>query len=264
LLVVGCTIHLAWLLWGLLWGFFGYPQYCAGITLGSTDVESEASTLSNTFLPSSISTTVVTFHSHVDEALKNYIWNPVGRMLTILNMSVVRKSHGKVFSIMCGSSTMKRTETVNQRDGAARQKSDHTSWRRWARQNLLQVHNYASTKEIRLEGTNVSAVTRYGFVRTSTSPPPVCFHQLEHINPNFTFENSKCAADVHFLSPIFLLCGCVLLWSAILRRRAERRVAAAAVAGRAAAARGGNIGRPIRMPRRRVVDAGEGGHLHQD
>ena len=243
--VIG-SLQLAWLMWRLQWAFFGYPQYCGANVLISMQSS---------------------FFQKTDLLMKSILWNPIGRMLTIFNLSLARKIQGKMMytSILCGSPTMKNYYYTGSDTKRVEYESDlhvvstvaDTSWRRWARQNLLVTEQHQDSNSILKQG-----VVR-GLVRDSAAP--VCLMQLENINPNFLSDDPKCAVDMHLLLSILLLSGWITIWNIIQRRRMERRVAAAAarfaIANRALDANNP----PIRMQRRRLLDdAVVAGHLHQE
>jgi len=257
--VIG-SLQLSWLMWRLQWAFFGYPQYC-GANLFISTISDASSTSSSNIIENM-------FFQKTDVLMKSILWNPIGRMLTIFNLSLARKIQGKIMytSILCGSPTMKNYYTGSDTN-RVEYESDlrvvstvaDTSWRRWARQNLLVTDQHHDSSSILKQGI----VTR-GLVRDSAAAP-VCLMQLENINPNFLSDDPKCSADMHLLLSILLLSGWITIWNIIQRRRMERRVAAAAarfaIANRAIDANNP----PIRMQRRRLLDdAVAVGHLHQE
>lgn len=259
LTVVLCSLRVSWLMWSLQWAFFGYPQYCATTDTATTSAGTTDATLS------SIATLKETIFHSTDLLMKKMLLSPIGRMLTIFNLSLARKLQGQKYaSLICGSTTMKYKKsnepsekseqgTLRHRPALPSSAAD-TTWRRWARQNLL-IHEHQGNPNLNQlqkhpeerEEVN-SAVARLGLVRDSATAP-VCFMQLEKLNPNFLSEHPKCAADMHFLLSIFLMCGWIMMLNSIQRRRTERRAAAA---------------RLVMANRRRVVDAVAAGHLHQD
>lgn len=255
LTVVLCSLRVSWLMWRLQWAFFGYPQYCAAsvIATSATSTASSSNLLMENF-----------FHS-ADLFIKKMLLDPLGRMLTIFNLSMARKLQGKRYAfLICGSDTMKYVKVDKLSEKMDQGNSRHhpalsslpadTTWRRWARQNLLvheqqghsnPNHLYKHTTE-KEEGN--PAYSRLGLVRDSATAP-VCFMQLEKINPKFILEHPKCAADVHFLLYMFLLCGWIMVLNSIQRRRVERHAAAVRI---------------VMANRRRVADAVAAAHLHQD
>jgi len=242
-------------MWRLQWAFFGYSQYY--------DSSETAAAATSTASPANLLMESL-FHS-TDLFIKKMFLDPLGRILTIFNLSLARKLHGKKYAfLICGSETMKFAKMDKLVEKSDQGSSRHhpalsssaadTTWRRWARHNLLvheqqgysnlyQLYTHTTKKE---EGN--AAFLRLGLVRDSATAP-VCFMQLEKMNPNFILEHPKCAADVHFLLSMFLMCGWIMVLNSIQRRRVERHAAAVRI---------------VMANRRRVANAVAAAHLHQD